>query len=125
MASKGLLGKVFGGKSTEEEEEYTEIDLGDMEQSVGSGPAETYVRVAELSSLNQIPELKREIYNGNIVVVDISPVKGDSLTRDRALKDLKQVASDVRGDIAMIKDDNLIVVTPMSIKIDRTKFTGK
>ena len=125
MASKGLLGKVFGGKSTEEEEEYTEIDLGDMDQAVGSGPAETYVRVAELSNLAQIPELKREIYNGNIVVVDISPVKGDSLTRDRALKDLKQVASDVRGDIAMIKDDNLIVVTPMSIKIDRTKFTGK
>jgi hypothetical protein len=125
MASKGLLGKVFGGKPAETEEEYTEIDLGDMEQSVGSGPAETYVRVAELSSLAQIPELKREIYNGNIVVVDISPVKGDSLTRDRALKDLKQVASDVRGDIAMIKDDNLIVVTPMSIKIDRTKFTSK
>ncbi len=125
MASKGLLGKVFGGKSTEEEEEYTEIDLGDMDQAVGSGPAETYVRVAELSNLAQIPELKREIYNGNIVVVDMSPVKGDSLTRDRALKDLKQVASDVRGDIAMIKDDNLIVVTPMSIKIDRTKFTGK
>ena len=125
MASKGLLGKVFGGKPAETEDEYTEIDLGDMEQSVGSGPAETYVRVAELSNLSQIPELKREIYNGNIVVVDISPVKGDSLTRDRALKDLKQVASDVRGDIAMIKDDNLIVVTPMSIKIDRTKFTGK
>jgi SepF-like predicted cell division protein (DUF552 family) len=125
MASKGLFGKVFGGKPAEAEEEYTEIDLGDMEQTVGSGPAETYVRVEELSSLAQIPELKRKIYNGNIVVVDISPVKGDSLTRDRALKDLKQVASDVRGDIAMIKDDNLIVVTPMSLKIDRTKFTGK
>ena len=125
MAKKGLFSKVLGGKPAEAEEEYAEIDLGDMEQAVGSGPAETYVRVAELSNLSQIPELKREIYNGNIVVVDISPVKGDSLTRDRALKDLKQVAADVRGDIAMIKDDNLIVVTPMSIKIDRTKFTGK
>ena len=125
MANRGILGKVFGGKPSEESDEYTEIDLGEMEQAVGSGPAETYVRVAELASLAQIPELKREIYNGNIVVVDISPVKGDSLTRDRALKDLKQVAADVRGDIAMIKDDNLIVVTPMSIKIDRTKFTGK
>lgn len=124
MASKGLLGKVFGGKPESEEDDVTEIDLGEVEQTVGSGPAETYVRVAELSNLAQIPELKREIYNGNIVVVDISPVKGDSLTRDRALKDLKQVASDVRGDIAMIKED-LLVVTPMSIKIDRTKFTGK
>jgi hypothetical protein len=82
------------------------------------------VRVGELSSLGQIPELKREIYNGNIVIVDITPVKGDSLTRDRALKDLKQVALDVSGDIAMI-NDNQVVVTPMSIKIDRTKFTSK
>jgi SepF-like predicted cell division protein (DUF552 family) len=125
MASKGLLGKVFGGKTESEEDDYTEIDLGDMDQAVGSGPAETYVSGRGAFEPVTDPQLKREIYNGNIVVVDISPVKGDSLTRDRALKDLKQVASDVRGDIAMIKDDNLIVVTPMSIKIDRTKFTGK
>lgn len=124
MANKGILGKMFGSRASEETEEYTEIDLGGIEQEVGSGPAETYVRVAELANLGQIPELKREIYNGNIVVVDISPIKSDSLTRDRALKDLKQVAADVRGDIAGI-GETLIVVTPMSIKIDRTKLTGK
>ena len=124
MVGKGFLGKVLGSKAAEESEEYTEIDFSSVEREVGSGPAETYVRVAELSSLSQIPELKREIYNGNIVIVNIFPIKGDSLTRDRALKDLKQVAADVRGDIAGI-DENHIVVTPMSIKVDRTKFTGK
>jgi hypothetical protein len=124
MANKGIMGKLFGGKPAAESDEYTEIDLEEYEQAVGTGPAETYVRVAELSSLAQIPELKREIYNGNIVIVDITPVKGDSLTRDRALKDLKQVAVDVSGDIAGL-GENMIIVTPMSIKIDRTKFTGK
>ncbi|CAJ35226.1 cell division protein SepF [Methanocella arvoryzae] len=124
MVGKGFLGKVLGSRATEENEEYTEIDFSSVEKEVGSGPAETYVRVAELSSLSQIPELKREIYNGNIVIVNIFPIKGDSLTRDRALKDLKQVAADVRGDIAGI-DENHIVVTPMSIKVDRTKFTVK
>ncbi|HMK47591.1 MAG TPA: cell division protein SepF [Methanocella sp.] len=124
MAGKGFLSKVLGSKPASENEEYTEIDFGAMEQQVGSGPAETYVRVAELSGLGQIPELKREIYNGNIVVVDITLIKSDNLTRDRALKDLKQVAADVRGDIAGI-GDHMIIVTPMSIKVDRTKFTGK
>jgi uncharacterized protein len=124
MANKGIIGKLFGSKPAGLDEDYTEINLEEIEQAQGSGPAETYVRVGELSGLGQIPELKREIYNGNIVIVDISPVKGDSLTRDRALKDLKQVALDVNGDIAMITD-NQVVVTPMSIKIDRTKFTSK
>jgi SepF-like predicted cell division protein (DUF552 family) len=124
MANKGIFDKILGHKGSTDSEEYTEVDLDEYEEAVGSGPAETYVRVAELASLSQIPELKREVYNGNIVVVDITPIKGDSLTRDRALKDLKQVALDVSGDIAGITD-NMIVVTPMSIKIDRTKFTGK
>lgn len=124
MASRGIMDKLFGSKAAGESDEYTEINLDEYDQAAGTGPAETYVRVAELSGLNQIPELKREIYNGNIVIVDISPIKGDSLTRDRALKDLKQVALDVSGDIAGI-GENMIIVTPMSIKIDRTKFTGK
>ncbi|MCD1293419.1 hypothetical protein CUJ83_00200 [Methanocella sp. CWC-04] len=124
MGSKGFMDKIFGNKPAAEAEEYTEIDLSEYEQAIGEGPAETYVRVAELTSLAQIPELKREIYNGNIVIVDITPIKGDSLTRDRALKDLKQVAIDVNGDIAGL-GENQIIVTPMSIKIDRTKFTAK
>jgi uncharacterized protein len=124
MANKGIIGKLFGSKPADGLDDYTEINLEEIEEAQGSGPAETYVRVGELSSLGQIPELKREIYNGNIVIADITPIKGDSLTRDRALKDLKQVALDVSGDIAMI-NDNQIVVTPMSIKVDRTKFTSK
>lgn len=125
MANKGIIGKLFGSKPADGLDDYTEINLEEIEETQGgNGPAETYVRVGELSSLGQIPELKREIYNGNIVIADITPIKGDSLTRDRALKDLKQVALDVSGDIAMINDTQ-IVVTPMSIKIDRTKFTSK
>jgi SepF-like predicted cell division protein (DUF552 family) len=124
MASKGIFG-IFGTKKPADSmDEYTEINIEEIAEAQGSGPAETYVRVGDLSSLGQIPELKREIYNGNIVIADITPIKGDSLTRDRALKDLKQVALDVSGDIAMI-NDNQIIVTPMSIKIDRTKFTNK
>jgi len=62
MANEGIIGKLFGGKKPASgSDEYTEINLEEVEQTTGDGPAETYVRVGELSSLNQIPELKREI----------------------------------------------------------------
>ena len=66
MANKGIIGKLFGTKPADGLDDYTEINLEEIEEAQGSGPAETYVRIGELSSLGQIPELKREIYNGNI-----------------------------------------------------------
>jgi SepF-like predicted cell division protein (DUF552 family) len=37
------------------------------------------------------------------------------------VKELRQVAKDIHGDIAGLGDDQ-IIVTPMSIKIDRKKI---
>jgi len=79
--------------------------------------------VPQLTSLNELPGLKKEVYDGNIAIIDISLIKNDKLTSERAIKDLKQVAADVRGDIAGIGDD-YVMVTPMSVKIDRAKIPG-
>ena len=38
-----------------------------------------------------MPELKREIYKGNILLLDVSKIKRDKLTINRAVKDLKEV----------------------------------
>jgi SepF-like predicted cell division protein (DUF552 family) len=81
------------------------------------------VKIAEVSNLNQISSLKQEIYNGNILMIDISSIRGDDLMRDRILKELKDVVVDVRGDIAGVKG-NTVIVTPTGIKIDRSKITG-
>ena len=70
-----------------------------------------------------MPSLKKEIYDGNILMIDISNIKGDKLLLDRALKDLKDVVTDVRGDIAGLKDDQ-VLVTPTGVKIDRSKIFG-
>ncbi|UZE92694.1 MAG: cell division protein SepF [Methanosarcinales archaeon] len=120
---KSFLNKIIGPKSKLPGEEYTELDLGQYEAVLEEMPAETYVRVAQLTSLNELPELKKEVYDGNIVVADISLIKNDKLTSERAIKDLKQVAADVHGDIAGIGDD-YVMVTPTSVKINRTKILG-
>lgn len=120
---KSFLDKLIGPKSKLAEEEYTELDLGQYEAVLEEAPAKMYVRVAQLTSLNELPELKKEIYDGNIIIIDISLIKNDKLTSERAIKDLKQVAADVHGDIVGVGDD-YVIVTPMSVKIDRTKILG-
>ncbi len=120
-----IMNKLFGGsnKSSTTEDEYTELDLTKYEEVIDDEPAETYIRVAELTNLNELTSLKKEVYDGNIVMIDISNIKVDKLLLDRALKDLKDVVLDVHGDIAGIKDDQ-VLVTPTGIKIDRSKISG-
>lgn len=119
--SKSFVDKLFGGKSKADIEDYVDLDSGEYEEATGSEPAEMYVRVAEISTLNELPDLKKEVYNGNMVIVDISLLRRDKLNTDRAIKDLKQVANDVHGDIAGLGEDK-VLVTPTGVKIDRTKL---
>ncbi|MDI6639922.1 MAG: cell division protein SepF [Methanocellales archaeon] len=118
-----FLEKLIGAKKPEVEE-YAELDIGQYEEILEEEPAEMYVRVAQLTTLNELPELKKEVYDGNIVMIDISLIKSDKSTSERAVRDLKQVAADVHGDIAGI-GDNQIIVTPMGVRIDRTKVVGR
>ncbi|WP_410507632.1 cell division protein SepF [Methanosarcina hadiensis] len=121
-----LIDKILGGNvksSTTSAEDYTEIDLSKYEEVLEEEPAETYVKIAEISSINQVAALKQEIYNGNVLMVDISNIRGDDLLRDRVLKELKDVVVDVHGDIAGVKG-NTVIVTPTGIKIDRSKIIG-
>jgi SepF-like predicted cell division protein (DUF552 family) len=120
-----LIDKILGGnvKSTTSADDYTEIDLSKYEEVLENEPAETYVKIAEVSNINQVSQLKQEIYNGNILMIDISNIRGDDLLRDRVLKELKDVVIDVHGDIAGVKGST-VIVTPTGIKIDRSKIFG-
>jgi len=110
-----------GKKPKSEAEEYEELDLSEFEEGFKDEPTSMFVRVAELSGLDIMPELKKQIYEGNVVFIDVSPAKHDKLLFDRAIKDLKQVVNDVHGDIAMVKEDQ-VIVTPRSVRIDRQKL---
>ncbi|MDF1558091.1 MAG: cell division protein SepF [ANME-2 cluster archaeon] len=117
--------KIFGGaaSSRSENDEYVDLDLSDYEEVIESEPAEMYIRIAELNNLNDIPDLKKEIYDGNLLLVDISLLKQDKFNLDRAIKELKQVVEDVHGDIAGVGDEQ-VIVAPMGVKINRSKIIG-
>jgi SepF-like predicted cell division protein (DUF552 family) len=121
MAQKSLIDRIFGSRQHAEPDEYLELDLGEYEEVVEEEPAGTYVKVAELINVSNLTSLKDEVYKGNIVIIDIAHIKQDRVTLDRVVKELRQVATDIHGDIAGLGDDQ-IIVTPMSIKIDRKKL---
>ncbi|MCD5426023.1 MAG: cell division protein SepF [Methanosarcinaceae archaeon] len=103
--------------------DYTELDLGLYEENFEEMPAETYIKIAEISKLEEMHQLKKEIYNGNILIIDISKVQGDKILVDRVIKDLQEVVNDVQGDIVAI-NNNQIIASPMGVRIDRSKMIG-
>ncbi len=83
-----------------------------------------FVKIAAIGDIKDSPRIKDEIYNGNVVIADISRLKMDKVMYERVLKDLKEVAKDVNGDIIGLGDQRYVVITPNSVKISRDKIGG-
>ena len=126
MGVKEGFGKLFVKKEgiVGNEESYLDLGIEEYEQELKDEGVKMYIKTAELTGLYDIPELKREIYAGNILILDISLAKQDKVLVEKAIKDLKMAAFDVGGDIAGISDEQ-VIVTPMGIKIERKKLSGK
>lgn len=113
------LKQLFNGRK----KDATYIDLGEYMQEVA--PAETaaamYVKVADLTKLEDMRAFVDYVYKGNMLILDFTPIAEDEVTLRRATNDLKTVVTDVGGDIAGF-GKNLLLVTPTGVKIDRQKL---
>ncbi|UEC42533.1 MAG: hypothetical protein METHAR1v1_680007 [Methanothrix sp.] len=116
----GILDKLMGRSG---DEDYVHIDLGQFEEVSARGPSEILVRMAELSDLEVLPEIKMEIRKGNLVLVDISPMRREKDLLDEAIGELKAAVQELRGDIAGL-GDNLVIVVPTNMRIDRENIMG-
>jgi len=118
MGVKEGFGKLFVKKEgiVGNEESYLDLGIEEYEQELKDEGVKMYIKTAELTGLYDIPELKREIYAGNILILDISLAKQDKVLVEKAIKDLKMAAFDVGGDIAGIRDEQ-VIVPPRGINI--------
>jgi len=125
MGLKESFEKLFAKKEgVEGAGEYVDLDLEAYEEELREEDVKMYIKTAELTGLYDIPELKKEIYAGNILILDISLARQDKSLVEKAIRDLKMAASDVGGDIAGISD-NQVIVAPTGVKIDREKLGAK
>ncbi|WP_214021630.1 MULTISPECIES: cell division protein SepF [unclassified Methanoculleus] len=121
---KKLFDSILGKSPARNEEDYMELDLASYEGSNEEEPASMYIKIATIADLKDTPRVKDEVYNGNIVIVDIGRLKMDKVTFERVLKDLRDVAKDVNGDIVGLGEQKYVLITPMSVKVSREKIGG-
>ena len=104
------------------EEEY--INLGDLlekERGDRGVPASTYIKVADLLDVTDIQVLSRHVYDGNILVLNITNVARDKEMYKKLTEELAKLVKDVDGDLAGI-GLNLIAICPSGIRIDRERI---
>ncbi len=105
--------------------DYLDLDIEEYEADMKDEEGvKLYIKTSELTGLYDVPELKKEIYAGNILILDISLARQDRVLVEKAIKDLKLASFDVGGDIAGIGDD-LVVIAPEGIRIERKKLSGR
>jgi hypothetical protein len=109
-----MISMIFGKKS----EEY--IDLEDVETEE-LPEADMYVKVAELLKYEDVKEFAQYVYDGNVLILDVSPVSVDDIELERATNELRRIVKDVNGDIAGL-DRHHFIITPAGVKIDRRKM---
>jgi SepF-like predicted cell division protein (DUF552 family) len=122
---KGLLKRLkTEAQPVPESEKF--IDLGDINLEgleLEGGVAGTELRVAEISTFDDIGPVVDEVYKGNIVLVDISSLSGDDTAVRRIANELKSVSRDVGGDVAGV-GRNLLAITPNVVGINRAVLRG-
>jgi len=121
-----LLKKPFTRRRSEavvEADKY--IDLGDLvfDEEAGLEGDVSVVKVAEIYRYEDLPGLTNEVFDGNILIIDFSAISGDQMAMKRVIEELKMVSRDTGGDVAGV-GKNLLMITPLGIKISREKIKG-
>lgn len=113
----GFMEKLMGGEPRDIDD-YVEIDLDDV-----APVTETtlQVHIAEIKDQKDVIAIKDAVYDGDLVVADITRLRTRDTTAERITDELRQVAKEVGGDIVQKGDDQLIV-TPTGVRISREKL---
>ena len=114
----GFMNKILGGEGRSVED-YVELDL-DGREPPGTDSA-MLVHVAEIGDQEDVIAIKDAVYDGDLVIADITRLSTSDSTVERITDELRQVAREIGGDIVQKGDDQLIV-TPTGVSISREKL---
>ncbi|MBS7658760.1 cell division protein SepF [Candidatus Bathyarchaeota archaeon] len=80
-----------------------------------------YIKAVALRSLSDVEKIKKEVKNGNILIVKITPLAKKSVEAVKeAVIQLKEYINKEGGDIARLGEER-IILTPPKVKIWREK----
>ncbi|HEC94397.1 MAG TPA: DUF552 domain-containing protein, partial [Thermoplasmatales archaeon] len=97
-----------------------------VEQIASSGEqtARMHVRVGEIQRYEDLKTLPDYVCGGNVLILDFSPLADEEVILKRVTNEIKKMVTDINGDVAGI-GNNLMIITPTGVKIDRRKLRGE
>jgi len=115
----GLMSKILGGRESHSADDYVELHPDEID----TAPPDTSmrVRIAEIAEQSDVIDIKDAVYDGDLVLADITRLRTEDRTTEHIVDELRQVAEEVDGDIVQKGDDQLIV-TPTGVSISREKL---
>jgi SepF-like predicted cell division protein (DUF552 family) len=120
VSDMGLMSKILGESgSSRNTEDYVELDANEFEMT--GTELERQVRIARISDKQDVIEIKDAVYDGDVVVADITRHSTQDRTMEHISDELKQVANEVGGDIVQ-KDDDQLIITPAGVGIARERL---
>jgi filamentous hemagglutinin family protein len=120
----GLGSRIFGGKKIDATEGYVDLEKYAESKTYEKTSAKMHVAVGEIQKYEDIKQLSDYVYGGNVLILDFSPVSDEEVILKRITDELHRIADDIGGDIAGI-GNNLMIISPNGVKIDRRKIRGK
>ena len=116
----GILKDLLGGSADSEDlDNYVELDA---DQATVADAAEHTLHIAEYNTQRDLMAVKDALYDGGIVLLDISTLRGEERTKDRIVEDLRRTVEDVGGDIVQ-KGDEQVILTTRAVAISREKLS--
>jgi len=120
----GLGSRIFGGKKTGITEGYVDLEKYVESKTDEKTSAKMHVAVGEIQRYEDIKQLSDYVYGGNVLILDFSPVSDEEVILKRITDELRRIADDIGVDIAGI-GNNLMIISPSGVKIDRRRIRGK
>jgi SepF-like predicted cell division protein (DUF552 family) len=115
----GIMNKLLSGGDSHSTNDYVTLDLDDFDTA--RGEAQTQVHIAEIGGQPDVIAIKDAVYDGDIVIADVTRLRINDSTMEHIIDDLQQVAREVDGDIVQKGDDQIIIV-PQGVGISRRKL---
>ena len=115
----GIMNKLLSGGDSHSTNDYVTLDLDDFDTA--RGEADTQVHIAEIGGQTDVIAIKDAVYDGDIVIADVTRLRINDSTMEHIIDDLQQVAREVDGDIVQKGDDQIIIV-PQGVGISRRKL---
>jgi SepF-like predicted cell division protein (DUF552 family) len=115
----GIMSKIVGSDGRHSTDQYLDLDVEGIEPS--RGDAGMSVRIATIAERQDVIDIKDAVYDGDLVIADITRHTTSDNTMKRIVDELRQVAEEVDGDIAQ-KGDEQIIVAPTDVAVAREKL---